>query len=154
MKYTNKSFLLLVSLVIIVFGYTAFQSNKQINQKKDDYKLYTEVQTSIETGVSLDKALEKIEKLQKKYNDSYVFNIDKSFIYEAKKEYKNALNELEEAFEKNNSLKNNSGLLLSYAKIANELNDKDTVKKIVLYVEKMNIDGYQKEVLDKLKLEI
>lgn len=154
MKYTNKSFLLLVSLVIIVFGYTAFQSNKQINQKKDDYKLYTEVQTSIETGVSLDKALEKIEKLQKKYNDSYVFNIDKSFIYEAKKEYKNALNELEEAFEKNNSLKNNSGLLLSYAKIANELNDKDTVKKIVLYVEKMNVDDYQKEVLDKLKLEI
>lgn len=154
MKNTNKRFVLLVSLVVIVFGYTAFQADRQIKQKKDDHKLYTEIQTSIETGEGLDQALEKIEKLQKKYNDSYVFNIDKSFIYEDKKEYKNALNELEEAFEKNINLKNNSGLLLSYAKIANELNYKDTVKKIVLYVEKMNVDDYQKEVLDKLKLEI
>ena len=81
MNKTSKYFLAFLVFAIAGVLYAGFVGMQQILQRKDDYIVYNEIQTSIAKEERLQDSLEKLDELQKKYKDSCVFNIDKGFIY-------------------------------------------------------------------------
>ena len=150
MNNTTKYFLIFLVFAISGILYTGFVGRKQILQRKDDYMIYNEIQTSIAKEEGLQASLKKIEELQKKYKDSYVFNIDKGFIYNSLDEQERSQKEFEKAFEKNNGLSKNVNLLLVYAEIANINGDNLRAKEAILQAQMIGIPEEYSNVVDKL----
>lgn len=154
MKNINKYFLVVTIVAVISLIYSGVEGSKQISQRKKDYTTYAEVKSTIQEGENLEGAMKKIEKLQKTYNDSYVFNIDKGIICNGLKESKKALKEFEKAFEKNKSLYKNANLLIIYAEVAHLSGDDKKAEETISKAKEIGIPQEQQKTVDKLLSEI
>ena len=154
MNKTSKYFLAFLVFAIAGVLYAGFVGRQQILQRKDDYIVYNEIQTSIAKEEGLQDSLEKLDELQKKYKDSYVFNIDKGFIYNSLDEQEKSQKEFETAFKKNNGLYKNVSLLLVYAEIAHINGDNLRAKEAILQAQMIGIPEEYSNVVDKLISEI
>ena len=67
MNKTSKYFLAFLVFAIAGVLYAGFVGRQQILQRKDDYIVYNEIQTSIAKEEGLQDSLEKLDELQKKY---------------------------------------------------------------------------------------
>ena len=154
MNKTSKYFLAFLVFAIAGVLYAGFVGRQQILQRKDDYIVYNEIQTSIAKEEGLQDSLEKLDELQKKYKDSYVFNIDKGFIYNSLDEQEKSQKEFETAFKKNNGLYKNVSLLLVYAETAH-INGYDLhAKEAISQAQMIGIPEEYSNVVDKLISEI
>ena len=154
MNKTSKYFLAFLVFAIAGVLYAGFVGMQQILQRKDDYIVYNEIQTSIAKEEGLQDSLEKLDELQKKYKDSYVFNIDKGFIYNSLDEQEKSQKEFETAFKKNNGLYKNVSLLLVYAETAH-INGYDLhAKEAISQAQMIGIPEEYSNVVDKIISEI
>lgn len=154
MNKTSKYFLAFLVFAIAGVLYAGFVGRQQILQRKDDYIVYNEIQTSIAKEEGLQDSLEKLDELQKKYKDSYVFNIDKGFIYNSLDEQEKSQKEFETAFKKNNGLYKNVSLLLVYAETAH-INGYDLhAKEAISQAQMIGIPEEYSNVVDKIISEI
>ena len=154
MNKTSKYFLAFLVFAIAGVLYAGFVGRQQILQRKDDYIVYNEIQTSIAKEERLQDSLEKLDELQKKYKDSYVFNIDKGFIYNSLDEQEKSQKEFETAFKKNNGLYKNVSLLLVYAETAH-INGYDLhAKEAISQAQMIGIPEEYSNVVDKIISEI
>lgn len=154
MNKTSKYFLAFLVFAIAGVLYAGFVGMQQILQRKDDYIVYNEIQTSIAKEERLQDSLEKLDELQKKYKDSYVFNIDKGFIYNSLDEQEKSQKEFETAFKKNNGLYKNVSLLLVYAETAH-INGYDLhAKEAISQAQMIGIPEEYSNVVDKIISEI
>ena len=154
MNKTSKYFLAFLVFAIAGVLYAGFVGRQQILQRKDDYIVYNEIQTSIAKEEGLQDTLEKLDELQKKYKDSYVFNIDKGFIYNSLDEQEKSQKEFETAFKKNNGLYKNVSLLLVYAETAH-INGYDLhAKEAISQAQMIGIPEEYSNVVDKIISEI
>lgn len=154
MNKTSKYFLAFLVFAIAGVLYVGFVGRQQILQRKDDYIVYNEIQTSIAKEEGLQDSLEKLDELQKKYKDSYVFNIDKGFIYNSLDEQEKSQKEFETAFKKNNGLYKNVSLLLVYAETAH-INGYDLhAKEAISQAQMIGIPEEYSNVVDKIISEI
>ena len=154
MNKTSKYFLAFLVFAIAGVLYAGFVGRQQILQRKDDYIVYNEIQTSIAKEEGLQDSLEKLDELQKKYKDSYVFNIDKGFIYNSLDEQEKSQKVFETAFKKNNGLYKNVSLLLVYAETAH-INGYDLhAKEAISQAQMIGIPEEYSNVVDKIISEI
>ena len=65
MNKTSKYFLAFLVFAIAGVLYAGFVGMQQILQRKDDYIVYNEIQTSIAKEEGLQDSLEKLDELQK-----------------------------------------------------------------------------------------
>ncbi|MDY3957996.1 hypothetical protein [Romboutsia timonensis] len=154
MNKTSKYFLAFLVFAIAGVLYAGFVGRQQILQRKDDYIVYNEIQTSIAKEEGLQDSLEKLDELQKKYKDSYVFNIDKGFIYNSLDEQEKSQKEFETAFKKNNGLYKNVSLLLVYAETAHINGDDLHAKEAISQAQMIGIPEEYSNVVDKIISEI
>ena len=154
MNKTSKYFLAFLVFAIAGVLYAGFVGRQQILQIKDDYIVYNEIQTSIAKEEGLQDSLEKLDELQKKYKDSYVFNIDKGFIYNSLDEQEKSQKEFETAFKKNNGLYKNVSLLLVYAETAHINGDDLHAKEAISQAQMIGIPEEYSNVVDKIISEI
>ena len=150
MKKNKKIFIGGIFISIVVFTYSGFIGIQQVSQRKEDYAVYTEVQSSIENVVNLEQALKNIEKLQNKYNDSYVFNIDKGFIFKSLNKQSESFEEFKNAFEKNKGLYKNVNLLIIYSEVAQQSGNIKESKEAISRVKKLGIPKEQKQKVNDL----
>lgn len=154
MKNIKKIFIGGIVISIVVFAYSGLIGIQQVSQRKDDYAVYDEVRSSIENIVNLEEALKNIEKLQNKYNDSYVFNIDKGFIYKSLNKPNESFEEFKNAFEKNKGLYKNVNLLIIYSEVAQQSGNIKESKEAISRAKKLGIPKEQKQRVSDLLAKI
>lgn len=139
----KKYFLLTTVIVILSIIITFIIGSKQNKEYKEDFISYKKAIKEALEGKNIDYALEKIDYMSSKNENNYIFNIDRANMYNLKKDYDKAKEELKKAIDKNSKLENNPEFLIFYAQIL--LNNKN-YKECRLVIEKIKKD----KVSDKL----
>lgn len=154
MKNINKYFLIIIVVSIIVFLYSGYIANKQVEQRKNDYSIYVEIKKMIEENKASKESIKQLNQLQTKYKESYVFDIDKALIYKSLGEKEKALQEIENAFEKNQGLYKNASVLVIYAELSYLNGKEEKTKEIISKAHNIGIPSKYQELVDSILSEL
>ncbi|RDY23280.1 hypothetical protein CHF27_009045 [Romboutsia maritimum] len=154
MKITNK-ILISISLVVIVsFGYCAYQGREQVSKRKENYKIYAQIQKSISTGIELEKSIQKIETLEKEYGDSSALKFEKAQVYTSLGQVDKAKVELENMLKLNSSYNNNVGFLITYGENLYKNKENTKAKEVLTKAVELGIPEQYQENVNKILSDI
>lgn len=147
MNITNKCVLGVSVLAILSFGFSAFQGNAQIAERKKDYNIYLEANSDNEDVKS---SLDKITELEKKYGESDALSLSKVELYKKGKDYKSLQNEIEKVYNKYPQTRKTASFILLYSEVALKNGDKELAKKMITESVQLGTQENYKDRVDKV----
>ncbi|MCC0725559.1 hypothetical protein KGF51_03970 [Clostridioides sp. ZZV14-6045] len=147
MNITNKCVLGVSVLAILSFGFSAFQGNAQIAERKKDYNIYLEANSDKEDVKS---SLDKITELEKKYGESDALSLSKVELYKKGKDYKSLQNEIEKVYNKYPQTRKTASFILLYSEAALKNGDKELAKKMITEAIQLGAQENYKDRVDKV----
>ncbi|MGO0906027.1 hypothetical protein ACTPC6_09600 [Clostridioides difficile] len=147
MNITNKCVLGVSVLAILSFGFSAFQGNAQIAERKKDYNIYLEANSDNEDVKS---SLDKITELEKKYGESDALSLSKVELYKKGKDYKSLQNEIEKVYNKYPQTRKTASFILLYSEAALKNGDKELAKKMITEAIQLGAQENYKDRVDKV----
>ncbi|UUV15976.1 tetratricopeptide repeat protein [Clostridioides difficile] len=147
MNITNKCVLGISVLAILSFGFSAFQGNTQIAERKKDYNIYLEANSDKENVKS---SLDKITELEKKYGESDALSLSKVELYKKAKDYKSLQNEIEKVYNKYPQTRKTASFILLYSEVALKNGDKELAKQMITEAIQLGAQENYKDRADKV----
>lgn len=147
MNITNKCVLGISVLAILSFGFSAFQGNAQIAERKKDYNIYLEANSDKD---NVKASLDDISKLEKKYGESDALSVSKINLYEKMDDYKSLQDEIEKVYNRYPQTKNTVSLVLLYSEAALKNGNKELSKKMIDEAIRLGAQDNYKERVDKV----
>ncbi|PBH14849.1 hypothetical protein BGV19_05575 [Clostridioides difficile] len=147
MNITNKCVLGISILAILSFGFSAFQGNAQITDRKKDYDIYLKANSD---KSDVNSSLNDISKLEKKYGESDALSISKINLYEKMNDYKNLQSEIEKVYNRYPQTRNTVSFVLLYSEVALKNGNKELSKNMINEAIKLGAQDAYKERVDKV----
>ncbi|MCC0684450.1 hypothetical protein [Clostridioides sp. ZZV14-6345] len=151
MNITNKCVLGMSVLAILSFGFSAFQGNAQIAERKKDYNIYLDANSDKD---NVKASLDDISKLEKKYGESDALGVSKINLYEKMDDYKSLQYEIEKIYNRYPQTRNTVSLVLLYSEAALKNGNKELAKKMIDEAIRLGAQNNYKERVDKVLLQL
>lgn len=150
MKKSSKVFIAYLVVAVAVFTYSLYIGKEQIQERKEDYMSYLTANELITEGSSVETAMVLLEDVMEKYVVTESMLLDKILGYRTLEQYDSVEKTIEEIFEMNESLKQNSTIMLLYAEALVETNNKEKASEALEKIKQLEVNEEQQKTLDEL----
>lgn len=150
MKKSSKVFIAFLVAAAAVFTYSLYIGKEQIQERKEDYMGYLTANELITEGSSVETAMVLLEDVMERYVVTESMLLDKILGYRTLKQFNNVAKTAEEIFEMNESLKQNSTVMLLYAEALVECKNNEKALEVLTAIKQLEVNEEQQKTIDEL----